>query len=208
VPLTDPASEQRLTQEPDYGQFPLAWSAKANAILFIEGVHPQTNSDLMVLPLNGNGSTRKLVATPGWDRSASFSPDGRRFVYESDVDGQPEIFVQGYDAEKAAALGAPVKISRDGGSDPLWAPDGRSIYYSNSSNQLVEVSLAEDASAISRRIVGASMEGRKDYWTRTCSIAPDGRLLVIHPLAGREKPPEIQVVVNWAVEVKRLSPGP
>jgi TolB protein len=160
----------------------------------------------MVLPLNGNGSTRKLVATPGWDRSASFSPDGRRFVYESDVEGQPAIFVQGYDAEKAVALGSPVKISRDGGSDPLWAPDGRAIFYSDSSKQLVEVSLAEDASTVSRRI-GVSMQGMKDYWTRTCSIAPDGRLLIISSLAERAKPPEIKVVVNWAAEVKRLSPG-
>jgi DNA-binding winged helix-turn-helix (wHTH) protein/Tol biopolymer transport system component len=207
VPLADPANPQRLTQEPDYGQFPLSWSAKANAILFIEGVHPQTNSDLMVLPLGGNRSAKKLVATAGWDRSASFSPDGRRFVYESDVEGQPEIFLQGYDAEKAAALGPALKISRDGGSDPLWDPDGRSIYYSDSSKQLVEVSLVEHGSSVYRRIAGVSMEGRKDYWTRTCSIAPDGRLLIIHSLAGRAMPPEIQVVVNWAAEVKRLSPG-
>jgi Tol biopolymer transport system component len=207
VPLADPTNQQRLTEEPDFGQFPLSWSAKANAILFIEGVHPQTNSDLMVLPLSGDRRAKKLVATPGWDRSASFSPDGRRFVYESDVAGQPDIFVQGYDAEKAAALGAPVKISRDGGSDPLWAPDGRSVYYSDSSKQLVQVSLGEDASVVSRRIAGASMEGRKDYWTRTCSMAPDGRLLIVHALAARAKPPEIQVVVNWAAEVKRLSPG-
>jgi hypothetical protein len=94
------------------------------------------------------------------------------------------------------------------GARKFWAPDGRSIYYSDSSKQLVQASLAEDGSVVSRRIAGASMKGRKDYWMRTCSFSPDGRLPIVHSLAGRAKPPKIQVVVNWAAEVKRLSPGP
>ena len=208
VPLANPANSQRLTEQPDYGQFPLSWSAKANAVLFIEGVHERTNADLMVLPLSGSGKPKMLVATPGWDRSASFSPEGHSFVYESDQYGKPEIFVRAYNAAKTEATGPTLKISRDGGTDPLWAPDGRSIYYSDLSRRLVHVLLSQGEVPVSTRLVGVSVPGRKDYWTRTCSMAPDGRLLFISQIEQTRKPAELQVVLNWEAEIEQLSPLP
>lgn len=124
IPIAAPQTVERLTEQPDFGQFPQTWSGKAQAILFMEGVHPKTNGDIMVLPLNGDRHVQALVDTPGWDRAPSFSPDGRFFAYESDVTGKPEIFVQSYDAQAAKTAGPTVQISRGGGKDPVWSHDG------------------------------------------------------------------------------------
>lgn len=208
VPLANPGDLQRLTEEPDYGQFPLSWSAKANAILYMEGVHQRTDGDIMVLSLGNKANSKSLIATRGWDRSASFSPDGRWLIYESNDLGPPEIFIRRYSPENAAALGSPIKVSLDGGTDPIWVPDGRSVYYSDLSRRLMQVALSRDGVPTQTRSIGVLVPGWKDYWTRTCSIAPDGRLLFIRSIERTRKPAEIQVIINWAAEIERLSPVP
>lgn len=52
--------------------------------------------------------------------------------------------------------------------------------------------------------VAASVPNFGDWWTRACSMAPDGRLLVIAPLPVSHTV-EITVIVNWIAELKRLS---
>jgi Tol biopolymer transport system component len=137
---------ERLTVQPDFGQFPCSWSKKANAILLMEGRHEATNGDILVLPLAGHQLPKKLVANPDWDRAPSFSPNGKFFVYESEVLGLSEVFVRGYNAETASAEGEPIQIPHVGKHDPLWLPKGDRIVYTDSLGDLVEVKLAAKAS--------------------------------------------------------------
>ena len=202
VTLKNPENAIRITQEPDYGQFPEHWSAQANAILFMEGRHRETNGDILVLPLSGSESPKRLVATPGWDRSASFSSDGRFFLYESDN----KIFIAPYDSKKAQPAGPAIQVSSDGGHDPAWSPDGRSIYYIDPSRQLVQTFLSKQNQPTSTRTLAKSIPWIQNMWTRAFSVAPDGRVLVISPLATPAKSAQIQVVVNWPTELMRLSP--
>lgn len=206
VSLADPRKVERLTEDPDFGQFPLCWSAKANAILFVDGTHPKTNGDLMVLPLGPRQTPKRLVATPGMDRAASFSPDGRYFVYETDDSGQPGIFVRSYEKETAAPGATAIRISQGGGHDPVWSPDGSRIYYTDSEHRLIEVRLSAGKLPASRRIVASGLINSVNYWTRAYSMAPDGRLLVMNSLPAAAAPAQIQVVVNWMAELKRLVP--
>jgi eukaryotic-like serine/threonine-protein kinase len=207
VPLSNPDNMERLTQQPDYGQFPLSWSAQSNAILYVEGVHETTRSDVLLLPLDGLRVPKLLIATPGWDRSASFSPDGRWLVYEIEFQGAPGIFVRRFNAQKLEFIGPPMKISVEGGSDPNWAPDGRSIYYSDLSKHLTQASLSSDGSVVSRRKAEVSLPAKKDSWTRINSVAPDGRLLIMRPVTSPAKQAEIRLVIHWDAEVDRLAPA-
>jgi DNA-binding winged helix-turn-helix (wHTH) protein/Tol biopolymer transport system component len=139
IPIAAPQARERLTEQPDFGQFPQAWSAKANALLFMEGVHPGTNGDIMVLPLTGQRRPRPLVATPGWDRSAAFSPDERWLVYETGPLGKTDVFAQPYNAQTFQTAGPAVQISHGGGHDPLWSPDGTEIYYVDPDQNLMHL---------------------------------------------------------------------
>lgn len=203
--LADPQKAQRLTEEPDFGQFPLSWSQKANAILFMDGNHSKTNGDIMILPLGSKQPPKPLVATPGWDRAASFSPDGLRFVYESDDKGQPNIFVRAYDPLKAASTGPIQQISREGGRDPLWSPDGGSLYYTDLSHRLIQVSLSPASVPGAPRTVTLLAPSGLDQWTRSYSMAPDGRILIKIPFTPPSPSARIQMVVNLETELPSVT---
>ena len=193
---------ERLIEQPDFGQFPTSWSRAANAILFLEGIHPGSNSDILLLPLSGDRRPRTLVATPGYDRSPSFSADGRWFTYATSTDGH--VYVQ-----DVAQLQPPMRISDSaGGLNPLWSSDGKRIYYIGPAG-LMEVAIKAGKAGTPRRLFARDFTVPSDVWTRGYSVAPDGRFLVIRevrpdePVASR-----IQVVVGWFSELKRLVPTP
>jgi serine/threonine-protein kinase len=203
--LVAPGAPERLTEEPDFGQFPASWSAAANAILFTEGVHIGTQSDIFALPLDGGRKPRPMVVTPGVDRGPCFSPDGRRFAFASDQNKASEIFVQPFDLSSP-----PRQVSSGGGTNPAWSPSGTQLYYLTPTQALMEVNIHADGLAEPpHQLLPPGFTVRTDWWTRGYSIAPDGRFLVIRDIAGASPPaPRIRVIVNWTEELKRLVPRP
>lgn len=68
---------------------------------------------------------RNLTQHPANDRYASFSPDGRRIAFESDRNGNWEIFLMD---ERGGQL---IQLTTHpvGGRRPSWHPDGRKILF-------------------------------------------------------------------------------
>ena len=58
------------------------------------------------------------------DIEPALSPDGRWLAYVSDESGQPQVYVQPFPGP-----GRRHQISTNGGREPLWARDGRTLYY-------------------------------------------------------------------------------
>jgi TolB protein len=88
---------------------------------------PQT--DIFVARLDAAeadaGRLERLTRAPGYDAECAFSPDGRRIVFVSDRDGDPDIYVMDADGGNVRQLtDAP---GYDGG--PFFSPDGRWIAY-------------------------------------------------------------------------------
>jgi dipeptidyl aminopeptidase/acylaminoacyl peptidase len=71
------------------------------------------------------GTAVQLTSDPAVDDAPHWSPDGSTIVFESDRDGNSDIWVM------PAAGGAATKLSDDGGTDiqPSWAPDGSSVVF-------------------------------------------------------------------------------
>lgn len=196
---------ERLTEEPNFGQFPASWSGAAHAILFTEGVHTGTQSDVLALPLDGARRPRVLVATKGPDRSPVFSPDGRWFAYSSDTQHGSEIFIEPFDQSSP-----PRQVSVDGGLNPAWSPDGRKLYYLSRGQALMEVPYRGNGSTgAPRQLFPPGFTEPSDWWTRGYCVAYDGRFLVIRDVTDEStRIPQINIVVNWVEELKRLVPAP
>jgi Tol biopolymer transport system component len=77
-------------------------------------------------PDGTKGESRDVVATPASEgfSGASVSPDGRWLAYAADMTGQVEIWVRPY-----ARTGPPVRVSPNGGLEPVWARHGRELFY-------------------------------------------------------------------------------
>lgn len=73
----------------------------------------------------GVASLRRLTDTPGYDAECSFNPDGRRVLFVSDRDGDPDIYVMDADGGNVRQLTD--ANGYDGG--PFFSPDGEWIAY-------------------------------------------------------------------------------
>jgi Tol biopolymer transport system component len=94
-------------------------------------------SQMRFLTLTGNGdygislfdmasrTVTRLVDFPGSaQHSSSVSPDGTWMAYASNESGRYEVWI-----EPLPRSGARLQATREGGSHPMWAPDGKSLYF-------------------------------------------------------------------------------
>ena len=91
------------------------------------GSAARPEADLWKIATDGSGTKVRITDTPGDDRSGSWSPDGKRLVFDSTRDGDTELY--SVDADGAN----PVRLTDSPGGDwaAAWSPDGRRIAFSS-----------------------------------------------------------------------------
>ena len=102
------------------------------------------------------------------------------------------------------------QVSTGGGSKPMWAPDGRELFYVSAGNGLMAVSV-ETEPTFAHSTPEMLFEG--NYLVTgvgpNYDMAADGRFLMITqdaPVDGTPAQAQIHVVLNWFEELKRLVP--
>jgi len=79
------------------------------------------------MQVDGSDVTR-MTFRPTDDRRPTYSPDGSRIAFSSQVSAGGDILPQ---LQVMTIDGSCVRqLTRDGGADPSWSPDGREIVYS------------------------------------------------------------------------------
>jgi len=138
--------------------------------------------------------------------NAEISPDGRFLAYQSDESGREEVYVRPFPNVEEGVW----QVSRDGGTRPLWARNGRELFYMTSEGQLVAVPFQTNpAIAIGNAEVvvdGAYFTGAPG---RTYDVSPDGQRFLMMKEEGASdgtSEAELIFVLNWGEELKRLVP--
>jgi serine/threonine-protein kinase len=153
---------------------------------------------------------RTLLQTPFDERHAVVSPDGRWLAYESDSSSRFEIYIRPF----PNAAGGQWQVSPMGGTRPVWARNGRELFYFSPDGALMGVAVKTSYTTWSagtptkllepRYFTGASNIGGMSY-----DVSPDGRRFLMIKQAGNDQtaaPPQIVIVKNWIEELKRLAP--
>ena len=104
--------------------FEPSWSADGRELAYYG--FRQGHRRLFVMPADG-GAPSPVTADSGNQRFPDWAPDGRHLVYHSDRTGRFELYVIERDA--AGRWGAPRQLTREGGQEARWSPDGRAIVY-------------------------------------------------------------------------------
>jgi serine/threonine-protein kinase len=197
---------ERLTESP-YQQFPYAFSPDGRRLL-LRQQNPSTGIDLHILALEGQRANEALLATPFSESNGELSSDGRWLAYQSNESGQDEIYVRPFPDVNAGRW----QVSTGGGSRPLWARDGRELFYLAGDGRLTGVAVETSNSTFTTGNPVRLLE--RAYLSpapgRTYDVSPDGqRFLMIKEVGSDEggATSELVVVLNWFEELKRLVPA-
>jgi serine/threonine-protein kinase len=186
-------------------QHPLSISPDGARIVFREE-GGASGVDLMALVQNSNGrrSAEPLVVTPSAELNAEVSPDGRWMAYESNESGQTEVYVRPF----PHVDGGRWQISTSGGRAPVWARNGRELFFVDPNNALLSVAVRTSGAFATgnpsrilepRYLVGPG---------RTYDVSADGQRFLMIKQAQQSEPAasaRIIVVLNWLEELKARS---
>jgi eukaryotic-like serine/threonine-protein kinase len=192
--------QERLTTS-EYLQGPTSWSPDGQLMAFTE-INPTTGYDIWVLRMDDR-KAQPFLQTPFLESAPRFSSDGRWLAYVSDESGHREIYVQPYPGP-----GGKWQISTEGGTEPVWNPNGRELFY-RSGNKMMAVNIATQPgfAAGKPRML---FEGHYVPTPATLSdydVSPDGqRFLLLKPSEQEEETTQINVVLNWFEELKQKVP--
>jgi len=164
--------------------------------------------DVVAIPATGEAAPREVVATPAQEgaEGIAISPDGRWIAYAANPTGQAEIWVRPFPGP-----GAPVRVSPGGGVEPVWARNGRELFYTDPIKDLlmaVSVQAGPDFRFSAPVALYSTAEFLFSPQPPSYDVASDGRLLMIM-LKGRPKPGTrpLTVILNWAEELRRATAG-
>ncbi|MDA2928155.1 hypothetical protein MYX78_13175, partial [Acidobacteria bacterium AH-259-G07] len=194
---------ERLTTSPN-DQIPYSFSPDGKRLVFMEE-NPETSWDLHVLSMEDEPTSQPLLQTQFNETSPAISPDGRWMAYRSVESGREEVYVRPFPKVEQGKW----QISSDGGTRPLWGPEGRELFYQ--SDEAMMMVPIETESTFTAGSPGVLFGER--YITETgrhYDISPDGQRFLMIKEGGQTEETsariELIIVQNWFEELKRLVP--
>jgi serine/threonine protein kinase len=207
---------ERLTK-PALGEEhrPESWSPGGTRLLF--SVVKDSKFALWVLTLDTKKSEPFGGVQSAETLGAGFSPDGRWIAYASTsvaggtLSPNRGIFVQPFPA--TGEIQQAPKQFLD--FHPVWAPDGKSIFYvpgaTRSTVRVPVTTRPAIAFGTPVELPRGPFPGLLSGETRGYDVLPDGRFVSLAPASGdgpaSASSSEIRVVLNWFEKLKQLAPA-
>jgi Tol biopolymer transport system component len=159
-------------------------------------------NDIVTVPLTGERrEATPLLNTPYSEGFPALSPDGRWLAYGSDESGRYEVYIRPFPGPGPRTI-----ISQNGGSEPVWARNGRELYYTGLSSSAMmtaaTVELGREPRVTARRPLFAldDFEGASPH--ANYDVLPDGSGFVT---VRQGRASEVNVILNWREIVRRQS---
>jgi len=173
----------------------LSWTPDGEALAFGH------RGDIWLLPRLG-AKSQPILQSRFNETTPAFSPDGRWMAFVSDESGQQEVYVQPFPGS-----GPKYRISTNGGTEPVWGRQGGELFFRNGTQMMVvAVSTQPRFAATTPKALFsqsfALVGSRVSY-----DVSPDGqRFVLVGPGESDQPAAQINVVLHWFDELKRLVP--
>ena len=143
-------------------------------------------------------STTRLTSQPAIDVSGSFSPDGRRIVFNSDRGGSPQIYTMDSDGTNVKRI----SFGKGRYSAPVWSPRGDKIAFVRSRNGRYSIGVMNVDGSNERQLT-------ESYLDESPTWSPNGRVILFsRETKGRNGYNEIWSVDLTGQNVQRINtPG-
>jgi len=159
-------------------------------------------SDILTARLGVDTVPALFAATTANEVAPRFSPDGKWIAFASDESGRYEVYVLPY-----PDAGPRIQISDGGGGQPVWARDGRRIYY-RSGQAMMAADLVHTASRLTvanRQLLflGSFYQPDPGLFGAVYDVSPDGQQFIMgRPLSSGNRS-EIVVWKHWLEDLKQ-----
>jgi serine/threonine-protein kinase len=174
---------------------------------------PDTKWDLWVVPIEDArtdhprvGARHVLLKTAFNEDMAMISPDGRWVAYESDESGTTEVYVR----PMFESVGK-WRVSRDGGTDPVWSRAQRELVYRSSQGLMAatyEGNVRGFVPAAPRLLVDNSraqaVVNDSHAWF---DVTSDGSVVMIAREPDNHSAPHLTIAVNFFEELRKAAPA-
>ena len=191
------SAEKLLTSE--HLLEPNSWSPDGKILAFTEH-HPSTGADIWVLPMEGKREPQLFLKTSFNENDAKFSPDGRWLAYCSNESGRNEVYVRPFPGP-----GGIIKISNTGGLMPVWAPDGRELFYRIEDKMMVVTIDTKSTFTVGKP---KPLFESPSTIVERYGITPDNQSFVMIEKGEYSNPPtQLNIILNWFEELKTKVPS-
>lgn len=162
-------------------------------LVIAEVFNADTEMDIHAVPIAPPHKPVPLVNTKFREREGVVSPDGRWLAYSSNESGRMQVYTVAM-----PGTGPRVQISTEGGRNPRWSADGRTLYYADP----VQGAIAAVAITVQNGELRPSPPLRVFAHTSgDYDVTRDGRFLVRKEQLNAASPP-LTVITNWTASLK------
>jgi serine/threonine protein kinase/Tol biopolymer transport system component len=196
----DGSQPERILIKSDRNLLPVDVTSDGKWLLYEEAkVGAPTDAELKAFPLV-TGLLPFTVLEPVADGSnARLQPGSNDWLaYQSNQSGRSQVYLTRFPHP-----GAKYQVSKDGGVQPVWSKDGKTLYYLDPYRKLTAVEVQTSGEAVQ---IGAAKPLftagiRHSISTEAYDIARDGRFLVVDSITESTAP--VVLVTNWDTELKK-----
>ena len=165
--------------------------------------------DIVAMQVGTDTVFRPLIANPKFDETAfAISPDGKWIAFESNETGRMEVYIRPF----PNVDGGKWQLSSAGGRAPLWARNGREIFFVNEAREMVVAPLSPargtpglgDQRTLFRFHDDWFLSQSENY--TPYDISPDGQHFLMArqvQAASGTRPAPILLVDNWFQELRQ-----
>lgn len=194
--------QEVLAENPGSMEYSARFSPDGRSIAFSRVVNG--NADIYVFDL-ARGTERRLTRDSGVDTSPSFSPDGKRIVFESDRGLGPQLYIMNENGEamtcpNSGARESACRITFEQGArfgDPVWSPRGDWIAFSIQRRGQFAIGVIQpDGKGL--RVLTDGYQDEAPSWS------PNGRVVAFQRTASKGAGPKLYSVDLTARNTRRI----
>ncbi|MFH1574503.1 MAG: hypothetical protein ABIG68_10995, partial [Acidobacteriota bacterium] len=158
--------------------------------------------DICILPMEGSPRVECPLSSEYREFQPTVSPNGRWIAYVSNRSGSLEVWVAPY----LVLRGDRWRITRNGGEEPRWSEDGRTLYYHVENMMMaVPVETQREFKFGSPKLLYRSDSEVLFFYRgaqrNNYTVSPDGRILMSK--RSEHAAEQINIILNWMEELKR-----
>jgi hypothetical protein len=156
------------------------------------------DADLKAFPLTPDGKAFTVLEHVSNGSNARLKPVANDWIaYQSSQAGRPQVYLTRFPHPAAK-----YQVSKDGGAQPVWSKDGKTLYFLDAFQKLtaVDVEMAGDSLRMGSPRTLFQTGIRHSIPTDGYDVSRDGRFLVLNSITESTAP--VVLVTNWDMELK------